>query len=107
MRWQFVNQTNEAPSSLLMNGASLARNFRRATSMSIVLRSGQSLVASSSNATAVAIQSANATVLRVTRTEALSISQLYFASMGFSFLSGVRSMCLFSPPFFASAGIYG
>jgi len=41
----------------------------------------------------VAIQSANATVLRVTRTETLSISQLYFASIGFSFLSGVRPIC--------------
>ena len=37
-----------------------------------------------------AIQSANATVLRVTRIATLSISQLYFASIRFSFKSGLR-----------------
>jgi hypothetical protein len=59
---------------------------------------GYSFVATSSNATTVAIQRANATVFRVTRIAVLSISQLYFASICFSFASGVRPGWILAPP---------
>ena len=58
----------------------------------------QNFEATSSRATAVAIQSANAIVFRATRTEVLSISQLYFASILISFVSGVRPGLVLSLP---------
>ena len=67
----------------------------------------QNFEATSSRATAVAIQSANAIVFRATRTEVLSISQLYFASILISFVSGVRPGLVFAPTGAASTDIYG
>jgi len=56
---------------------------------------------------AVAIQRANATVLRVTRTATLSINQLYFASMMILLCLWCTPRVDFGPSGSASTDIYG